>query len=126
MSAVGSIFGNKQGRSREGAWIEIRETLIRNGRQDQGRSREGAWIEMEFIIDNPPVDRGRSREGAWIEIVLPMHNLLIVGSRSREGAWIEMRLRMYIKSSQAVAPARERGLKCSCPKCGQKKQASLP
>ena len=38
-------------------------------RLDNGRSREGAWIEM---VDYPENDYeefyGRSREGAWIEI----------------------------------------------------------
>ena len=48
-------------------------------------------------------------------------------SRSRKGAWIEIPFRLRAELIiYHVAPVRERGLKCSCPKCGQKKQASLP
>ena len=34
----------------------------------QGRSREGAWIEMVTASTKVFVFRCRSREGAWIEI----------------------------------------------------------
>ena len=36
----------------------------------QGRSREGAWIEIIIYISIPAVPAGRSREGAWIEMPL--------------------------------------------------------
>ena len=35
----------------------------------QGRSREGAWIEIQGIIKGLNEDARRSREGAWIEIL---------------------------------------------------------
>ena len=35
-----------------------------------GRSREGAWIEIRVAtLISPIMDNGRSREGAWIEII---------------------------------------------------------
>ena len=34
-----------------------------------GRSREGAWIEIAAGSSAKAANRGRSREGAWIEIV---------------------------------------------------------
>ena len=37
--------------------------------KDEGRSREGAWIEISVILLKNMWDYGRSREGAWIEIV---------------------------------------------------------
>ena len=54
------------------------------------RSREGAWIEMTETLWDAPIAKSRSREGAWIEIVLYQqcgNNRL---RRSREGAWIEI------------------------------------
>ena len=33
-----------------------------------GRSREGAWIEMRTVASITNLAKGRSREGAWIEI----------------------------------------------------------
>ena len=34
----------------------------------QGRSREGAWIEIRTVASIMSLVKGRSREGAWIEI----------------------------------------------------------
>ena len=36
-------------RSREGAWIEIRQNA-KTQAETEGRSREGAWIEMMLLI----------------------------------------------------------------------------
>ena len=76
-----------------------------------GRSREGAWIEID-VLDfywpsfavAPARERGlkyvgmnvplvvvrRSREGAWIEITKADSDNYSNYSRSREGAWIEI------------------------------------
>ena len=35
----------------------------------QGRSREGAWIEIAASAKPAALPVGRSREGAWIEII---------------------------------------------------------
>ena len=98
-----------------------------------GRSREGAWIEIRAIygtlrgifIVAPVRERGlkcagaygkktpfgRSREGAWIEIQSTRIVICSVGGRSRKGAWIEINgVLDYILKSE-VAPVRERGLK---------------
>ena len=56
----------------------------------QGRSREGAWIEIRKLQNLTDQQRCRSREGAWIEMPTGVANLEV----------------------RAVAPARERGLKC--------------
>ena len=77
-----------------------------------GRSREGAWIEMKTSKSLPKVSkvapvrerglkvvssveiilciRGRSREGAWIESYIASNIGAGIKGRSREGAWIEM------------------------------------
>ena len=38
--------------------------------EHEGRSREGAWIEMWRTPATYPALAGRSREGAWIEMSL--------------------------------------------------------
>ena len=56
------------GRSREGAWIEIIDVILMVTLYLR-RSREGAWIEIDgYVIDNQ-IRVSRSREGAWIEIL---------------------------------------------------------
>ena len=104
------ILTIKPGRSREGAWIEIRYdgTFLRS---DLSRSREGAWIEIlnwlivRLVAVSLPwgsvdwngnarwyylKEQRRSREGAWIEIITNILKALKTDSRSREGAWIEI------------------------------------
>ena len=54
----------------------------------------------------------RSREGAWIEIEDIFKLGFVTMSRSREGAWIEIAAHEAQELPTAVAPARERGLKC--------------
>ena len=106
------VYSKSRRRSREGAWIEIRNRST-CGIRPYGRSREGAWIEMPLDVKPPfkaavaPArERGlkwvsyplvkilysRSREGAWIEIFSEVKKLWKVQSRSREGAWIEIRI----------------------------------
>ncbi len=56
----------------------------------QRRSREGAWIEIPNSIQAQKKFPSRSREGAWIEIDTWLFAYDYVDGRSREGAWIEM------------------------------------
>ena len=100
----------------------------------EGRSREGAWIEIStcFVPANiiavaPARERGlkccwslrlyhifvsRSREGAWIEIHASSSKINACLCRSREGAWIEIVHSLCVGYLlRQVAPARERGLK---------------
>ena len=42
-------------------------------RKQQGRSREGAWIEISVRAEFGNDPRSRSREGAWIEIIYSPH-----------------------------------------------------
>ena len=79
-----------------------------------GRSREGAWIEMFVISLICSAVKCRSREGAWIEMLSDAGETLAIWCRSREGAWIEISV-FFLAATivYTVAPARERGLKCS-------------
>ena len=62
---------------------------------------------------NDPRNLRRSREGAWIEIKGESNTVLEPMGRSREGAWIEMITGQFRSTYKEVAPARERGLKCT-------------
>ena len=42
-----TIITDPNGRSREGAWIEIPE-FVGSSLKPGGRSREGAWIEIDY------------------------------------------------------------------------------
>ena len=55
----------------------------------------------------------RSRKGAWIEIDCATGTWTYTISRSRKGAWIEIPQNPTLLLSTAVAPVRERGLKCA-------------
>ena len=55
-----------------------------------GRSRKGAWIEIKDDYNPSESGSGRSRKGAWIEIWTIQALLNGAGSRSRKGAWIEI------------------------------------
>ena len=124
-------------RSREGAWIEIRNKDYKDlglsvaPARERGlkcntaqayayinrcRSREGAWIEIHVLsLAMILVTCCRSREGAWIEIHSSMMNINPVTRRSREGAWIEILPSLpQLRGESHVAPARERGLKLMC------------
>ena len=61
------LVDNRDGRSGEGAWIEMGRAL-RIAVLIKCRSREGAWIEIPALIASACQLRGRSRKGAWIEI----------------------------------------------------------
>ena len=80
--------------------------------QRDGRSREGAWIEISFITINnvryavAPV-RERGLKLLYIYVVRGD-----VTCRSREGAWIEIDSNNVVRVKLGVAPVRERGLKC--------------
>ena len=76
-----------------------------------GRSREGAWIEIGICWQLFKARYCRSREGAWIEIKMILSANIAQQSRSREGAWIEMHNAHKLIMDALVAPARERGLK---------------
>ena len=78
-----------------------------------GRSREGAWIEIADDRGAHCAAARRSREGAWIEMLARTWLTFSVISRSREGAWIEIEAPGNFKITHKVAPARERGLKCT-------------
>ena len=67
---------NLKGRSREGAWIEIKRLFTATA-DKIGRSREGAWIEIPVTGDQRIWSSGRSREGAWIEIPIILAMCLI-------------------------------------------------
>ena len=118
------LFG--YGRSREGAWIEIRQWAVRCMHEAVaparerglkllilyllisllGRSREGAWIEMKVSKKRHEKKLCRSREGAWIEIVEPLliiYALYNADRRSREGAWIEIRATSLLVSIIAAS-----------------------
>ena len=77
----------------------------------QGRSREGAWIEICRSVSRQEKRQGRSREGAWIEIPLAQAQKMSGLGRSREGAWIEIHVCFCKYRLCSVAPVRERGLK---------------
>ena len=66
----------------------LRKRLARMG--ENRRSREGAWIEIDETLELMMLPRCRSREGAWIEIPTTSHAMYAGSSRSREGAWIEI------------------------------------
>ena len=55
-----------------------------------GRSREGAWIEIKGAAEQLELMYSRSREGAWIEMTAGIILALRQDCRSREGAWIEI------------------------------------
>ena len=78
-------------RSREGAWIEIKER--RQGQTCQGvaPARERG-LKYGHYWGEDTVMVSRSREGAWIEIIFIRMKKTCKKSRSREGAWIEIRL----------------------------------
>ena len=79
--------------------------------QTDGRSREGAWIEMikvitfsAFALVAPVRERG-------LKCALLPSRRESQRSRSREGAWIEIHVSNDFVSAGHVAPVRERGLK---------------
>ena len=74
------------------------------------RSREGAWIEMRNLYRYPvnlPV--APARERGLKSITAPATHKS--ERRSREGAWIEIKQNAKLQAEVEVAPARERGLK---------------
>ena len=78
------------------------------------RSREGAWIEISTRCWMALRSFSRSREGAWIEMNSKQWFQSRQRRRSREGAWIEILTAVAGATQGAVAPVRERGLKCRC------------
>ena len=71
------LASDADGRSREGAWIEMENTRLMI-LQSKGRSREGAWIEIPLAQAQKMSGLGRSREGAWIEILGFVLSFLVV------------------------------------------------
>ena len=97
------------GRSREGAWIEIRVKKFRQTARYVAPVRErGLKYEAKLHMHNC---FSRSREGAWIEIEDIFKLGFVTISRSREGAWIEIAVDKSKVGDCGVAPVRERGLK---------------
>ena len=77
-----------------------------------GRSRKGAWIEIRQLSTTLfTTSLCRSRKGAWIEMLPAGTERSYTLCRSRKGAWIEIGAAANMLSSALVAPARERGLK---------------
>ena len=97
-------------RSREGAWIEIRDQWAYQ-QSNARRSREGAWIEIRDQWAYQQSNARRSREGAWIEII-PVNNgrttIRVAPVRERG---LKSAHAIAARGHKTVAPARERGLK---------------
>ena len=90
-----------------------------------GRSREGAWIEIgrsSYIQHELWVAPVRER-GLKSEQCPKRHTYR---RRSREGAWIEIYRQLSGKSLEYVAPVRERGLKSAGEQQSTVIPASLP
>ncbi len=97
---VFSSYG--QGRSREGAWIEISDVDVYR-LQAKGRSREGAWIE----IHHTGFSRSKSFVAPARERGLKCADLTYqqgIHRRSREGAWIEIPCNEYRHGHQSSLP----------------------
>ena len=75
------------------------------------RSREGAWIEIRDQWAYQQSNARRSREGAWIEII-PVNNgrttIRVAPVRERG---LKSAHAIAARGHKTVAPARERGLK---------------
>ena len=99
------------GRSREGAWIEIRLSEL-------------MWLQHNLVA--PVRERGlkfyKSKSKQCLRHVAPVRErglkyqfpvdiLSLIFGRSREGAWIEMAIVTRAFPGGIVAPVRERGLK---------------
>ena len=69
-------------------------------------------LKCQTVLQSTSEMKGRSREGAWIEINLGHTHKNRQNRRSREGAWIEIGVPAAGHGTLAVAPVRERGLKC--------------
>ena len=88
------------------------KSAVRKGiRERNGRPREGAWIEIiawpvpyKFGYVAPARGRGL-KYGGGSDLDDPY-------GRPREGAWIEILARYWYPMTEPVAPARGRGLKC--------------
>ena len=78
---------------------------------EEGRSREGAWIEIITASILYIWSCRRSREGAWIEIICVTESaaLAIVAPARERG--LKYRYWHHSQQRPGVAPARERGLK---------------
>ena len=55
-----------------------------------GRSRKGAWIEIKAMVGHTLLLGCRSREGAWIEMCVLYHEMLGVLCHFYKGTWIEI------------------------------------
>ena len=82
------VYTIPNGRSREGAWIEIN---LSNYVGDVGVVAPVRERGLKSLpIDSDAGNYSRSREGAWIEIMSPVVIMDRYLCRSREGAWIEI------------------------------------
>ena len=78
----------------------------------QGRSREGAWIEMSTACTYFSIGKCRSREGAWIEIPFRLRADKLINVAPVRERGLKYYIYIYIRGSErCVAPVRERGLK---------------
>ena len=76
-----------------------------------GRSREGAWIEITIIYSYFFVLQVAPARERGLKYVVIHSGLKLQERRSREGAWIEIVTEQSLQPCFQVAPARERGLK---------------
>ena len=77
------------GRSRKGAWIEIKMIVLLLQHLMVAPVRERG-LKLFLIKNLYSVETSRSRKGAWIEILIFSGDSYISASRSRKGAWIEI------------------------------------
>ena len=78
---------------------------------NDGRSREGAWIEIRRQPTHWPQGTVAPARERGLKLLLRLITVAAL-RRSREGAWIEIDYLIGETANSAVAPARERGLKC--------------
>ena len=86
--------------------------MFRTGKYNrEGRSREGAWIEIVGAHDPATLQYVAPVRERGLKLLRSVLTLSMIISRSREGAWIEIGEQAIQNIEIYVAPVRERGLK---------------